>query len=302
MGRFGSSLVPLVMQDSYFDDSATIRRVNRELIVAFAGPRALLMMAAHPVAFEGFFMSTGALDDPYARLRRTAIVIDEIVWGSREKADGYCAMVRKAHATVKGTIPEAAGRFPAGTPYGADDPELLLWILACLVDAADLGYRRYVGSLTRDERDELWQDYKVVGRLFGIPDAAMPADIEGFDAYMHGVLNDGTLWVTERAREVGRDVVFHPPAPVVARPLVEVVNQMTVGLLPPRIRKGYGLSWDPARTLALRSQQEYVRRVLLPLLPDKLRLTRSARGQGVHLTASKADRDAAGAAHLSQAA
>ena len=302
MGPIGSTFVHLVMRDSYFDDGAMIRRVNRELIVAFAGPRALLMMAAHPVAFEGFFMSTGALDDPYARLRRTAIVIDEIVWGSRRQADAYCSRVRKAHATVKGTIPYEAGRFPAGTAYAADDPELLLWILACLVDAADLGYRRYVGSLTRDERDALWQDYKVVGRLFGIPEEELPADIEAFDAYMARVQSDGTLWVTERARKLGREIVFHPPAPVVARPLVEVVNQMTVGLLPGRIRKGYGLFWDPARALALRSQQEYVRRVLLPLLPDKLRLTRSARGQGVHKTASQADRDAAGAAHLSAAA
>jgi len=49
-----------------------IRRVEREHVVRLAGRRALLMQAAHPVAFTGFFMSTGALDDPYKRLRRTA--------------------------------------------------------------------------------------------------------------------------------------------------------------------------------------------------------------------------------------
>ena len=41
-------------------------------VVAFAGPRALLMQAAHPVAFAGFFAATTALDDPYPRLERTA--------------------------------------------------------------------------------------------------------------------------------------------------------------------------------------------------------------------------------------
>jgi uncharacterized protein (DUF2236 family) len=67
--------------DAYFDDTSVLRRVHREQLVALAGPRALLLMAAHPVAFEGFFMSTGDLGDPYARLRRTADVLDEITWG-----------------------------------------------------------------------------------------------------------------------------------------------------------------------------------------------------------------------------
>ena len=58
--------------DCYFDDRSMLRRVHRETAVAFSGPRALLMQAAHPVAFEGFFAHTGALDEPYERLARPA--------------------------------------------------------------------------------------------------------------------------------------------------------------------------------------------------------------------------------------
>ena len=261
--------------DSYFSDDAMIRRVLSEYAVAVSGPRALLMMAAHPVAFEGFFNSTGALDDPYARLHRTAIVMDEIIWGSRAKADGYCARVRAAHAGVRGTIPADAGPFPAGTPYAADDPELLLWILACLVDAADLMYRGYVGPLTRDERDHLWQDYRVVGECFGLAPGEMPEDIEAFDAYIREMTAE--LWVTPAAKELGRRIVLEVPVPLAAVPLRELVNQLTVGLLPARVRKGYGLRWDPARALALKANQEYVRRVVLPLLPGRVRKVPSAR-------------------------
>src|SRR5579862_8450881 len=71
-----------VVEDQYFDDSSVLRRVHREHVVALSGPRALLMQAAHPVAFAGFFMSTGALGDPYRRLRRTADVLDTVIWGS----------------------------------------------------------------------------------------------------------------------------------------------------------------------------------------------------------------------------
>lgn len=261
--------------DSYFSDDAMIRRVLGEYAVALSGPRALLMMAAHPVAFEGFFNSTGALDDPYARLRRTAVVMDEIMWGSKAKADAFTARVRAAHAGVRGTIPNDAGPFPAGTPYAADDPELLLWILACLMDAADLMYRGYVAPLTRDERDALWQDYRVVGECFGLEPGDMPADIEAFDAYVASTTQE--LWVTDAARELGRRIVLEVPVPLVALPLREVVNQLTVGLLPPRVRRGFGLRWDPARSLALKANREYVRRVLLPLLPGRVRLVPSAR-------------------------
>ena len=49
-----------------------LREVVGHRLTGLSGPRALLVMAAHPVAFAGFFAHTGALDDPYARLRRTA--------------------------------------------------------------------------------------------------------------------------------------------------------------------------------------------------------------------------------------
>src|SRR4051794_9177701 len=138
-------------RDGYFTDESMMRRVHRESAVALSGPRALLMQATHPVAYAGFFAHTGALDEPYERLARTAQVMDTIGFGSREAADRATRRVRAMHRRVRGTTKEQAGRFPAGTPYAADDPELLLWILATLVDSALLVYGKYVRRLSRDE-------------------------------------------------------------------------------------------------------------------------------------------------------
>jgi uncharacterized protein (DUF2236 family) len=271
---------PPASPDSYFTDDAVIRRVLREVATALSGPRALLMMAAHPVAFEGFFMSTGALDDPYKRLQRTGVVMNEIVWGSRAKADAYTARVRKAHAGVRGVLPRDAGPFPAGTPYAADDPDLLLWVLSCLVDSADLSYRNYVGPLSRDERDELWQGYRVVGGCFGLAPDDMPADIEGFDRYMAEMVEGDMLWVTPKARELGRQIVLSPPVGLKYRPVLEAINFLTIGWLPPRVRRGFGLRWDPVRGAALQANAEYVKRFVLPLLPESLRVLPVARAAG----------------------
>lgn len=263
--------------DSYFDDTSMLRRIHREMAVAFSGPRALLMQATHPVAFEGFFAHTGALDEPYKRLARTAQVLDTIGFGSREDADLATRRVRAMHAHVRGELAKPAGRFPAGTPYAADDPRLLLWVLATLVDSALVVYERYVASLSYAEREAYWQDYRVIGGLFGLKDAEMPATITDFDAYMRDMLKGGDLHVTEAARELAIDIVMRPPVPLHRRPVLELVNFVTVGLLPAELRRQYRLSWDPVRALALRGGAEYAKRVLVPLAPSRLRLVASAR-------------------------
>jgi uncharacterized protein (DUF2236 family) len=260
--------------ESYFTDDSMVRRVHREFVVGLAGPRTLLLQATHPVAFAGFFAHTGALDEPYERLARTAQVMDAITFGPRAAADRMTRRVRAMHTRVRGELSEPAGNFPAGTPYAADDPELLLWILACMADSALVVYQRYVRSLSRAERDAFWQDYKVVGREFGLRDADMPAEIEDFERYMTAMVEGDALFVTPQARELALQIVMRPPVPIHARPMLEVANFVTVGLLPARVRRMYGLSWDPARALVLRGGAEYAKRVVVPLLPDRLRYRR----------------------------
>ena len=263
--------------DGYFTDDSILRRVVGDRVTALSGPRALLVMAAHPVAFAGFFAHTGALDDPYARLERTATVMNAIAFGTRAEADRLTRRVRAMHRRVEGELREPAGPFPAGTPYRGDDPEHLLWILAALAESAMLVYGKYARTLSRDEKDELWRDYRVVGRCFGLGERDMPADIEGFEAYMAERYASPALVVTPQARELAVEIVLRPPVPLPMRPLLELVNQITVGLLPPRVREQYGFSWDPVRAVALHGGAEYVKRVLVPVLPERVRMLPMAR-------------------------
>ncbi len=257
--------------DGVYADDAIIRRVYREHVMVLAGPRALLMQAAHPVAWAGFFAQTASKDEPYERLHRTAQIVELVTYGPREEAERVTRRVRAMHKRVRGELLESAGRFPAGTPYAADDPVLLLWILATLVDSGMTVYQRYVRPLSREEREALWQDYRVFGRLFGLADEDMPATLEDFEDYWSDMLHHGDLFVTDDARQVAREIVMRPPLPLAARPLLELANFVTVGLLPPQIRSQYGFRWDPVRGLALRGHTEHARRLLVPFLPGRLR-------------------------------
>ncbi len=105
----------------------------------------------------------------------------------------------------------------------------------------------------------------------------MPATYGDFRDYMDERLASGELVVTPKARELAVRIVLRPPVGPAMRPVVETVNQITIGLLPASIRRQYGLRWDPLRGLAVRGGAEYVRRVVVPLLPPRLRLVRSAR-------------------------
>jgi len=264
----------------YFDDASMMRRIHRERAVALSGARALLMQAAHPLAVIGLLAHTSALDEPYARLARTAETMSTIAFGSREEADRVTRRVRAMHARVSGRLAEPVGRWEAGTPYRGDDPQLLLWVLFTLVDSALVVYRKYVGPLSRAEEAAYWEDYKIVGGLFGLQAQDMPETISDLDAYRRRMLDGDELFVTDWARERAREIVLSPPVPWLAQPLLQSANFVTIALLPDSIREQYGFSPLPPvlmRKALVAGGAEYLRRVVIPFLPARLRLVAGAR-------------------------
>jgi uncharacterized protein (DUF2236 family) len=252
-----------------------LRRVHRERVIALAGPRALLMQAAHPLAVAGLLAHSSALDEPYDRLARTARVLHAIGFGSRADANDMTRRVRAMHRQARGRLRQPAGPFPAGTEYRADDPQLLLWVLFTLVDSGVVVYRTYVGGLTREEEAGYWGDYRTVGRLFGLRADEMPRTLADLDDYRRSMLEGDTLVVTDWARERARAIVLEPPVPLAARALVETANFVTIALLPDRIREQYGFSSVPpafVRKALVLAGGEYVKRAVLPLLPARVRL------------------------------
>lgn len=264
----------------YFDDDSVIRQVLRERALALSGPRALLMQAAHPLAVAGLLAHSDSLEDPYVRLARTAKLMNLITFGSRADADGATRRVRSMHRAVRGRLPEAVGRYPAGAPYRADDPHLLMWILYTLVDSAVVVYRAYVGRLHAEQRAALWEDYKVIGRLFGLRSGQMPTTLADLEDYGRAMLAGDELFVGEWARRRAREIVLEPPVRPLARPLVETVNFITIALLPDEIRSQYGFFPLPpaaVRKALVGAGAAYVRRGVLPVLPAHVRQVPAAR-------------------------
>src|SRR3954447_15983126 len=251
------------MTAGYFTDDSMLRRIHRERAVALSGPRALLMQAAHPVAVRGLLAHSSAIDEPYERLARTAEVMSTVGFGSRADADRVTRRVRALHRR-----------------YKVDQPDLLLWVLFTLVDSGLVVYQMYVDKLTDEQQAAYWDDYKQVGRLFGLRDGDMPDTLADLRDYKREMLSGDTLHVSDWARRRAREIVLEPPVPLLARPLLETVNFVTIALLPDRIRAEYGFAPLPPAFVCralVAGGAEYVKRAVVPLLPERLRYVPAAR-------------------------
>lgn len=264
--------------DGYFPRGRSVlRRVHGAKIVGVVyGQRALLLQATHPLAFAGLIANTGGLDAPFRRLSHTAKAMERVYFGTRAQADRETARVRALHARVAGHLDAPAGPHPAGSAYRADDPEFLLWILACLADSAQRAYEACVRPLGAAEREDLWADYVRVGELFGLARADAPPTYAAYRAYMQERLAGRDLFVTEQARELGLRVAFDMPVPANRERGLAVINFLVRGLLPTRVRALYGLPWsdgDERRLTALTTALRLSARVT----PARLRRGSSAR-------------------------
>src|SRR4029434_5063630 len=89
-----------------------------------------------------------------SRLYHTVHAMLSLTFGDEVSREGTPAAIRAIHRRVNGLLPAATGPFPSGTPYSAEDPALVLWVHATLIESVVLVYEQLVAPLTAAERDE----------------------------------------------------------------------------------------------------------------------------------------------------
>src|SRR5687768_369072 len=166
--------------DGYFAPGGPARTISRELALMLGGGRALLLQVAHPLVAAGVAAHSGYRENPWKRLEGTMNAVWAIVFGTRAQADRAARRVRAMHGRVHGRTAEPMGPYPAGTPYSAMDPELLLWVHATLVDTALLVHAQWVRPLSEAEQAAYYEEMKVCARLFGTPDDVLPDSFPDF--------------------------------------------------------------------------------------------------------------------------
>jgi uncharacterized protein (DUF2236 family) len=207
---------------------------------------------------------------PFQRLAHTAKTMETVFFGSRDEVDREMRRIARLHSRVRGAIDAPAGRYPAGSTYSATDPDFLLWILACLADSAEVTYEAFVRELSPAERERFWQDYLLVGELFGLSRSDAPASHSEYRAYMEERYSSPDLHVLDDAGEICHRILFEMPLPALRGPAVGVLHFAVIGLLPERVRRLYGFGWDPLRQVAFEALKR-AHRAAAPAIPTRVR-------------------------------
>jgi uncharacterized protein (DUF2236 family) len=233
-------------------------RINAESILLLGGGRALLMQVAHPLVAAGVADHSDFTEQPFDRLWRTVDSALTVIFGDTDQWLAAVRRVNAVHARVSGA---------RDVPYSALDPDLLLWVHATLVDSSIEAYERFVRPIPLTVRERYYLEMRRMGTVFGVPDELQPATYSDFRSYLAKTMS--TLESGEESRRVARQVLS-PPAPLVLWPAGLLAGLASVGLLPPRIRRGLGLRWNRGTQAAFVALAAMIRGTR-PLLPDSVR-------------------------------
>jgi uncharacterized protein (DUF2236 family) len=251
----------------------TWRRAGDARVLIAAG-YALLLQVAHPTVGAGVSEHSEFQRDPWGRLWRTLDYACTIVYGGPQAAGEMGRRIRSFHAQIKGTRPD-------GQRYHALEPVAYAWVHATLAEGIVAAHARFGRPFTAAQREQLWAEWRPLGRLLGIRERDLPPSWQGFREYVEEMV-EGELEHTPAVDEVLTALARPAPPELSAlyRPLwplarVQLGHFMRVaggGLLPPMLRRRFGLSWTRADELELRAIGSTLR-AATPLMPASLRNT-----------------------------
>ena len=222
-------------------------RVNAERIVLLGWGRAILLQLAHPLIAAGVHDHSGFRSTTWAavtRLYHTVHAMLALTFGNEQAREHALDGIRQIHRRIHGRLTADSRRFPAGTAYSAEDPDLVLWVHATLLESIPLAYERLVRPLTIAERDAYCAEAAPLAVALKARSHEVPRTWAEARAYLDRVYGSGDLDVTDQARTLARAVLSPPGATAwLAAPATWTNRIVTLGLLPPQIRRQYGLSW-----------------------------------------------------------
>lgn len=221
-------------------------RIGGDLAIFLGGARAALLQLAHPMVAYAIDQHSHTRADVAGRFQGTFRNVFAMMFGDLDDAFGAARRVHAIHARIHGTIPERVGRWPAGTPYHANDADALRWVHATLVDTAVLVRERLDGPLPGSTKDGYVIELNRLAALFGIPPSRLPGSWVAHDTYMRAMFASGRLVVAPCARAMAWFLIGRGDAhqPMLGR----IAESITALLLPAHLAAQFELRAAPRST------------------------------------------------------
>lgn len=222
--------------EGLFGPDSVAWRLHASPAMLTAGLRALLLQVWHPLVADAVATHSDVAHNPWHRYQATVAFVVDVTYGDERAAQAAIARVRGVHHRVNGVS-------AAGTAYSANDPKLLAYVHASLVDSALRAAEIYGPKLSCSEQDAYVSEMAVVAERLGVSDP--PRDAAAASAVLFA---DPAPCSTRAGRDLAWFLML-PPLPIWFRPAYGVLYASAVDLLPRRCAVDLALLpvWRPAR-------------------------------------------------------
>lgn len=217
-------------QAGFFGPGSMAWRLNGEAMLGLVVLRALFLQVAHPKVAQGVADHSDFRRKPFERALATFKAQQRIVFGTCEESIEALMRIYARHVGVR------------GDGYEANDPALLFWVYATLIDSMFFAYRTFLPDLSAADWARFYEEGKLFAKLIGIAESEVPASLSDFEAWMTAKLAGDEISVSPAGYEVGQSLLRMPVA--AAKPLTGFI---AAGTLPPKLREQFGLRWSPRR-------------------------------------------------------
>jgi uncharacterized protein (DUF2236 family) len=246
---FERSVLESPKDGGLFGPRSIVWRVHRDRSFPLAAIRSLMVQALHPLAMAGVAQHSDWQRDPFGRLAATAGYVLTVTYGDTDAADSAAARVRTVHTHVRGTDSVT------GLAYRAEDPDLLLWVHAGMVDSIVNIVQRYGRSLNAEDADRYVAEMARFAEIIGVPATRVPASVAALREYLESV---ELRQLTPAASDAIAIVLDPPGLDPDTRELWHDLGQVAVGTLPAWARSMYGFEEPPPQMM----EREPVRQLI----------------------------------------
>jgi uncharacterized protein (DUF2236 family) len=180
-----------------------------------------LLQALHPRALAAVWDHSSFRTQLQARLGRTALFVATTTYGGTAAALQTIERVNRIHAHIRGTLPD-------GTPYVANDPELIRWVHLGETTSFLRAYQDLsLQPLATGRQDLYFAEMAQIGERLGAHDLPLTRHqaLTQLQAFRP------ELRVDERTRET-IDLIEHYPCAPLDRPLVNLIVRAAFQMLP----------------------------------------------------------------------
>lgn len=207
-----------------------------------AGPaNVILQLARMQIGYgvmESRVESGSVMKHPVKRSRTTFTYLAVAMLGTPEEKLAYRREVNRAHAQVNSTA-------QSPVKYNAFDPELQLWVAACIAWGFVDANSRMQGEYSAEKRAEFYRLAEPLATTLQVRPGMWPADLAAFEQYFEEGL--AQVHIDDNVRAYLMRLVDLKILPPALRGLGRFHRFVTTGFLPPRLREEMHLDWDEAR-------------------------------------------------------